>query len=226
LLLYIYNAPGCIRYKECTQIDQRTQRSQPAGQQATWSNRASLLLTLGPLVPSHPCSPPRHRPLIYFESYFLSHPSLTPHQGMQMANPATRRPWGSGGAPAASSGAEATSVRTPQGVAACGRYGVDTGSSRRWIGLPRRTAPTRCPRGSPRRTAPPRRPRRPPWMWVPDELLPVGDLWRRRGPRGPTRILVQRGRGSSSLASGGAKDASPASCSAEASKRRAGGLPR
>jgi hypothetical protein len=91
-----------------------------------------------------------------------------------MANPATRRPWGSGGAPAASSGAEATPVRTPQGAAACGSYGVDTGSSRRWIGLPRRAAPTRCPRGSPQRTAPPRRPRRPPWMWVPNELLPVG----------------------------------------------------
>jgi hypothetical protein len=120
----------------------------------------------------------------------------------------------------------------PQGAAACGSYGVDTGSSRRWIGLPRRASDGSASPGEPRR--------RDVRLGAHDERLhPTtsvdvgtqraaarGDLWRTRGPRGPTQILVQRGRGSSSLESGGAKAASPASCGAEVSKRRAGGLPR
>jgi hypothetical protein len=39
----------------------------------------------------------------------------------------------------------------PQGAAACGSYGVDTGSSRRWIGLPRRAADGSASPGEPRR---------------------------------------------------------------------------
>jgi hypothetical protein len=149
-----------------------------------------------------------------------------------MANSATRRPWGSGGAPAASSGAKATPVRTPKeqlpaGAMAWTQVAAAAGSA----------SPGELPMDRP----PPASRADEMSVWEPttsgstpttsvdvgtQRAAARGDLWRTRGPRGPTQILVQRGRGSSSLESGGAKAASPASCGAEVSKRRAGGLPR
>jgi hypothetical protein len=120
--------------------------------------------------------------------HFLSHPSLTPHQGIRMANSATRRPWGSGGAPAASSGAKATPVRTPKeqlpaGAMAWTQVAAAAGSaSPGELPMDRPPPASRADEMSVWEPTTSGSTRRPPWMWVPNELLPVGICGGRADP--------------------------------------------